>query len=31
MSILKRSISIALSTILVLGLTACSGKAEDKN
>ena len=31
MSILKRSISIALSTILVLGLTACSGKTEDKN
>ena len=31
MSILKRSISIALSTILVLGLTACSVNTEDKN
>ena len=27
---LKRSISIVLSTILILGLTACGGKTTDK-
>ena len=27
---LKRSISIVLSTILILGLTACDGKTTDK-